>query len=84
MAQFGEAFAPKRWESAEALKASGPLSIYALAKRLNRHYRKVYKDVSVLSEWQMICKDESGRIRVPWDGIDVRPAPVSRRSADTR
>jgi predicted transcriptional regulator len=36
MAQFGEVFTPKRWELVEALKAAGPLSIYALAKRLGR------------------------------------------------
>jgi predicted transcriptional regulator len=34
----------------ESLKAAGPLSIYALAKRLSRHYRNVYKDVSALME----------------------------------
>ncbi|MBK7137365.1 MAG: hypothetical protein IPH73_14535 [Rhodocyclales bacterium] len=43
MAQFGEVFTPKRWELVEMLKASGPQSVYALAKRLNRHYRNVYK-----------------------------------------
>ncbi len=74
MAQFGEVFTPKRWELVEALKASGPLSIYALAKRLNRHYRNVYKDVSVLSEWLVIGRDESGKVYVPWDEIDVRMA----------
>ncbi len=40
MAQFGEAFTPKRWELVESLKAAGPLTIYALAKRLGRSRRK--------------------------------------------
>ncbi len=39
MAQFGEVFTPKRWELVAELKKSGPISIYALAKRLDRHYR---------------------------------------------
>jgi predicted transcriptional regulator len=74
MAQFGEVFSPKRWELVEALKAAGPLTIYALAKCLNRHYRNVHRDVSILSDWLVISKDESGKVFVPWDEIDVRMA----------
>jgi predicted transcriptional regulator len=74
MAQFGEVFTPKRWELVEALKAAGPMTIYALAKRLNRHYRNVYRDVAILSEWLVISKDDSGKVFVPWDEIDVRMA----------
>lgn len=80
MAQFGEIFTPKRWELVEFLKAAGPLSIYALAKRLGRHYRNVYKDVAALTEWTVIEKDEAGRIFVPWDEIDVR-WPLVKRAA---
>jgi len=58
----------------EALKAAGPMTIYALAKRLNRHYRNVYKDVAILSDWLVISKDDSGKVYVPWDEIDVRMA----------
>lgn len=72
MAQLGEVFTPKRWELVEALKAAGPLTIYALAKHLRRHYRNVYKDVTVLMEWMVIDKDEGGRVFVPWDEIAVR------------
>ena len=72
MAQFGEVFTPKRWELVEFLKATGPLTIYALAKRLGRHYRNVHKDVTAMIEWTVIEKDDDGRIFVPWDEIDVR------------
>lgn len=74
MAQFGEVFTPKRWELVETLKASGPMTIYALAKHLNRHYRNVHKDVSVLTDWLVISRDETGKVYVPWDEIDVRMA----------
>lgn len=80
MAQFGEVFTPKRWELVEALKLAGPLSIYALAKRLGRHYRNVYKDVAALAEWTVIEKDAAGHISVPWDEIDVR-WPLVKRAA---
>ncbi|MDP1605269.1 MAG: HTH domain-containing protein [Rhodocyclaceae bacterium] len=72
MAQFGAVFTPKRWELVEFLKASGPLTIYALAKRLNRHYRNVHKDVTTLMAWLAIDKDEAVRVFVPWDEIDIR------------
>ena len=72
MAQFGEMFTPKRWELVEVLKASGPLTIYALAKRLGRHYRNVHKDVTALMQWTVIEKNAAARVFVPWDEIDVR------------
>lgn len=80
MAQFGEVFTPKRWELVEALKAAGPMTIYALAKLLARHYRNVHKDVTALMEWMVIEKDEAGRVHVPWDEIDVR-WPLVKRAA---
>lgn len=80
MSQFGAVFTPKRWELVESLKSAGPLSIYALAKRLNRHYRNVHKDVTALMEWMVIEKDECGLVFVPWDEIDVR-WPLMRQAA---
>ena len=80
MAQLNEVFTPKRWELVEALKAAGPLTIYALAKHLGRHYRNVHKDVTALMEWTVIDKDEDGRVFVPWDEIDVR-WPLMQRAA---
>jgi len=70
--QMSEVFTPKRWELVEVLKATGAQSIYALAKRLHRHYRNVYQDVTALTEWLVIEKDEDGKVFVPWDEIDVQ------------
>lgn len=72
MAQLSEVFTPKRWELAETLKSCGPITIYALAKKLDRHYRNVYKDVAALTEWMVIEKTEEGLVFIPWDEIDVR------------
>lgn len=80
MAQFSEVFTPKRWELVEHLKAAGPLSIYALAKRLSRHYRNVHKDITALMEWTVVEKDATGKVYVPWDEIDVR-WPLLKRAA---
>ena len=80
MAQMGAVFSPKRWELVEMLKKTGAQSIYALAKRLNRHYRNVHQDVAMLSEWLVIEKDETGKVFVPWDEIDVQ-WPLQRLAA---
>ena len=80
MAQFGEAFTPKCWELVEVLKAAGPLTIYALAKQLGRHYRNVYKDVTALMQWTVIEKNDARRVLVPSDEIDVR-WPLLRQAA---
>ena len=80
MAQMSEVFTPKRWELVETLKATGAQSIYALAKRLNRHYRNVHQDVTALIEWLVIEKDEEGKVFVPWDEIDVQ-FPLQRLAA---
>ncbi len=80
MAQFGAVFTPKRWELVEALKSSGPLTIYALAKRLGRHYRNVHKDVTALMHWTVVEKNDAGLVFVPWSEIDVR-WPLLKRAA---
>ncbi len=71
MAQLGEVFTPKRWELVASLKKSGPMSIYALAKSLGRHYRNVHQDVTAMMEWLVIEKDETGKVFVPWNEIAV-------------
>lgn len=70
--QFFETLTPKRWELIAALKEAGPLTIYALAKRLDRHYRNVYRDIVTLTEWMLAEKDDQGRVFVPWDEIDLQ------------
>ncbi len=80
MTQFGEVFTPKRWELVAALKASGPLTIYALAKHLGRHYRNVHKDVTALINWLVIEKNDDGKVYVPWDEISVR-CPLMQQAA---
>ncbi len=70
--QFAKVFTPKRWELISELKKLGAVSIYELAKQLDRHYRNVHQDVALLGEWLVIEKDEQGKVFVPWDEIDVR------------
>ena len=48
MPQLLSVLTPARWNLLEVLKASGPLSIYALAKALERNYSNVHSDVTKL------------------------------------
>jgi predicted transcriptional regulator len=74
------ALTPQRWLLVEALKATGAQSIYALAKHLTRNYSNVHGDVTKLIELGIIEKDESGKVFVPWDTIDVQ-FPLQRLAA---
>ena len=69
MPQLLAALTPTRWAMLEALKASGPVSIYALAKQLERNYSNVHSDAAKLLALGLIEKNEGGKVFVPWDEI---------------
>ena len=55
-----------------ALRASGALSVYALAKQLGRNYSNVHADVKRLLALGLIERDEEKRVFVPWTEIRIR------------
>jgi predicted transcriptional regulator len=60
---------PARWGLLERLRAEGPLSIYELAKRLERDYKNVHTDVTQLALLRLIERQPDGRVAVPWELI---------------
>jgi predicted transcriptional regulator len=60
---------PARWSLLERLRSDGPLSIYQLAKRLERDYKNVHTDVTALVALGLIEKAQSGEVTVPWDVV---------------
>jgi predicted transcriptional regulator len=58
---------PARWELLQKLNEEGPLSIYQLAKRLERDYKNVHTDVTQLAAIRLIERQADGRIAVPWE-----------------
>ena len=56
-----------RWELLRRLGAEGPLSIYELAKRLERDYKNVHTDVTQLAAIRLIERQPDGRVTVPWE-----------------
>lgn len=60
---------PARWSLLERLKAEGPMSIYELAKRLQRDYKNVHTDVTKLAELGLVEKRADASIAVPWETV---------------
>ena len=71
MAELISTLTPKRWELIERLHHEGPMSIYALAKLLERDYKNVHTDVKTLSELEIIQETNEGTITIPWDEIEA-------------
>ncbi|MCE5180192.1 MAG: hypothetical protein LLG15_00145 [Betaproteobacteria bacterium] len=69
MPQLLAALTPTRWAMLEALKACGPVTLYALAKQLERNYSNVHSDAAKLLAMGLIEKNSSGKMFVPWDEI---------------
>lgn len=72
--QLFAVFTPRRWDLLAVLRECGPMTIAALAWRLNRDYKNVHGDVEKLSEWHAVEKDERNRVVAPYSEIvvDVR------------
>jgi predicted transcriptional regulator len=60
---------PARWQLLESLKATGPLSINELARRLARNYKNVHTDVTRLVELGLIQRQKDQRVTVAWDVV---------------
>ena len=58
---------PARWGLLEKLKREGPVSIYELARRLQRDYKNVHTDVTQLAALGVIERQDDGRVAVTWD-----------------
>jgi predicted transcriptional regulator len=76
--QLFSVFTATRFALIEKLQQIGPTSMRGLARSLERDIHRVHDDVTVLLEWGIIEKNESGKIFVPYDVIhaafDIRAA----------
>lgn len=67
--QFFAELSAGRWALLNKLRSTGPSSIRALARALDRDYRAVHSDVTRLLEVGLIEKNEAGKVLVPWSKI---------------
>ncbi len=63
---------PKRLQILRELKSAGPLSVYALAKRLGRNYSNVHDDIQRLLALGLVEKNAVGQVLMPFDDIVVQ------------
>jgi predicted transcriptional regulator len=60
---------PARWGLLERLAAEGPISVYQLARRLERDYKNVHTDVAALVALGLIHKKQRSEVAVTWDAV---------------
>jgi predicted transcriptional regulator len=60
---------PARWTLLESLRKAGPVSIYELARRLQRDYKNVHTDVTQLAAIGLIERLDDRRVAVKWDVV---------------
>ena len=62
---------PKRLALLKVLRQHGPLSVRALAKRLERDYKNVHADASALEAVSLIERTKDRLLCAPWDVIEA-------------
>ena len=60
---------PARWQLLETLRREGTVSIYELARKLQRNYKNVHTDVTELVVLGLIEKKSKTQISVAWDVV---------------
>ena len=61
---------PARWELLHRLREAGAMSIYQLAKRLERDYKNVHTDVTALAKIGLIERAAGdARVSVRWEVV---------------
>jgi predicted transcriptional regulator len=60
---------PARWDLLRRLKTTGPSTIFALAKVLERDYKNVHTDVTRLLKLKLVEKQADGNIHVAWQAV---------------
>ena len=60
---------PARWDLLRQLGRAGPLTIFALAKLLDRDYKNVHTVVTQLTALGLIRKTEENLVQVAWEAI---------------
>jgi len=64
-----KSLSPARWELLKRLAKAGPLTVYALARLLERDYKNVHTDVARLLELNLLEKNQDGLVSVTWQAI---------------
>ena len=69
LASFMTAMSPKRLELMRHLRREGPMSIRRLAQQLERDYKSVHGETSLLIQTGLIARTAEDGVRIGWDRI---------------
>jgi predicted transcriptional regulator len=63
--------APKRMEIVRAMTGAGPLAIREVARRVNRDFKAVHSDVTMLANAGIVERTDHGAMEFPYDRVHV-------------
>jgi predicted transcriptional regulator len=69
LASFMTAMSPKRLELMRHLRREGPMSIRRLAQQLQRDYKSVHSETSLLIQTGLIARTAKDEVQIGWDRI---------------
>jgi predicted transcriptional regulator len=69
MATFLKVITPGRWVLLRVLRSEGAMSVRALATLLQRDYKNVHRDISILEKAGLLERTKEKRLKVPWDTL---------------
>ena len=61
----------KRLELLTFLRKQKSMTIKELSRRLKRNYSNVHGDVDLLLRLGLLDKDDTGKVHVPWDELNI-------------
>lgn len=65
---------PSRIDLLEALRRSGPSSVYSLAKEVGRNYSNVHTDIAKLEEHGLVKRTPEEAVFVPFEHVEIHLA----------
>jgi predicted transcriptional regulator len=80
-AQLFGVLTPSRLALLEQIKGLGATSLEALAEQCQRDAEAVRADLVPLLDWALIEQDSTGRLRVPWEAIELHVTLGDARAA---
>lgn len=69
---------PARIDLLEALRRSGPCSVYALAKSVARNYSNIHTDIGKLEEHGLVRRAPDNTVFVPFESVEIHLALVKQ------
>jgi predicted transcriptional regulator len=63
---------PARIDLLEALRRTGPCSVYALAKSVQRNYSNIHTDIAKLEQHGLVERTQDDAIFVPFEAVEIR------------